>query len=252
MSSGGEIGHKSIEPGDAFCDLALHGTTLSEDEMEVELEETPNGGTSAAFTSPPEEMNNSHTQGGPTVAERFSGMSLEDLFIVEFCAGSARLSKVAHQCGFRTMAIDHSTARSCGFPICVFDLADPDDLERLVQFLEESADSILGIWIAPSCGTCSRAREKRLVSLEKAGVKTPIPLRSLEQPDQLDGLSGLDKIKVEKANMLYDAVYVIASLACSLGIFVGIENPTNSHYWNTTPTNEKAVRGARTPLCDLP
>ena len=89
--------------------------------------------------------------------------------------------------------------------------------------------------MAPSCGTCSRAREKRLFSLEKAGVKTPIPLRSVSQPDQLDGLSGLDKIKVEKANMLYDAVYVLASLACSLNIFVGIENPINSHYWNTTP-----------------
>ena len=121
------------------------------------------------------------------------------------------------------------------FSYLCFDLTDPDDLERMVQFIEESADSILGIWIAPSCGTCSRAREERLVSLERAGVKTPIPLRSLLQPDQLDGLTGLDKVKVEKANMLYDAVYVLASLACSLHIFVGIENPTNSHYWSTTP-----------------
>lgn len=157
------------------------------------------------------------------------------IFIIEICAGSARLSKVAHQCGFRTMAVDHSTARSLGFPICVFDLTDPDDLERIVEFMEELADSILGIWIAPSCGICSRAREKRLTSLGRAGVKTPIPLRSNLQPDQLDGLTGLDKIKVEKENMLYDAVYVLASLACSLHIFVGIENPTNSHYWSTTP-----------------
>ena len=143
-SSGGAIGHQSTTPGDAFCAGALHGTTLSEDEMEVELEETPNGETSKPITGPPEELNASHTQGGPTAAECFSGMSLEDLFIIEICAGSARLSKVAHQCGFRTMAVDHSTARSCGFPICVFDLTDPDDLERMVQFLEESADSILG------------------------------------------------------------------------------------------------------------
>ena len=199
------------------------------------MEETPNGETQVSHLGPPEEMKNNHTQGGPASAKSFRGMSLEDLFIIEICAGSARLSKVAHQCGFRTMAVDHSTARSCGFPICVFDLTDPDDLERMVQFIEESADSILGIWIAPSCGTCSRAREKRLVSLERAGVKTPIPLRSLLQPDQLDGLTGLDKVKVEKANMLYDAVYVLASLACSLHIFVGIENPTNSHYWSTTP-----------------
>ena len=162
-------------------------------------------------------------------------MSLEDLFVIEICAGSARLSRAAHQCGFRTMAVDHSTARTCGFPICVFDLTDADDLAHLVQFMEESADSILAVWFAPPCGTCSRAREKRLKELEKAGIKTPIPLRSTDKPDQLDGLSGLDKIKVEKANMLYDAVYTLASLACTLHIFVGIENPTNSHYWNTSP-----------------
>ena len=65
-------------PGDAFCAGALHGTTLSEDEMEVELEETPNGETSKPITRPPEELNTSHTQGGPTAAERFHGMSLED------------------------------------------------------------------------------------------------------------------------------------------------------------------------------
>ena len=203
--------------------------------MDFELEETPNGETLTSHTGPPEEMKTNHTQGGPTSAKSFHGMSLDDLFIIEICARSARLSKVAHQCGFRTKAVDHSTARSCGFPICVFDLTDPDDLERMVQFMEESSDSILGVWIAPSCGTCSRAREKRLVSLERAGVKTPIPLRSILQPDQLDGLAELGKIKVEKANVLYDAVYVLASLACSLNIFVGIENPTNSHYWSTTP-----------------
>ena len=165
-------------------------------------------------------------------------MSLEDLFIIEICAGwewpqdfrKWHTNVASEQWQWTTRLQDPVV-----FLFVFFDLTDPDDLERMVQFIEESADSILGIWIAPSCGTCSRAREKRLVSLERAGVKTPIPLRSLLQPDQLDGLTGLDKVKVEKANMLYDAVYVLASLACSLHIFVGIENPTNSHYWSTTP-----------------
>ena len=61
----------------------------------------------------------------------FSGMSLGDLYMI--CAGSARLSKVAHECGFRTMAIDHSAARTCGFPIRVVDLTDADELASLVQ-----------------------------------------------------------------------------------------------------------------------
>ena len=87
--------------------------------MDSELEETPNGETQVSHMGPPEEMKNNHTQGGPTSAKSFHGMSLEDSFIISICAGSARLSKVAHQCGFRTMAVDHSIARSCGFPMCV-------------------------------------------------------------------------------------------------------------------------------------
>lgn len=219
----------------AFCEDALQEASISESEMDMEMDETPKGDNPTVFTGAAEELDKGHTREPPPRIRNFNGMSLEDLFVIEICAGSARLSKAAHQCGFRTMAVDHSTARTCGFPICVFDLTDADDLAHLLHFIEESADSILAIWIAPSCGTCSRAREKRLKEFEKAGIKTPIPLRSKEKPDQLDGLSGLDKIKVEKANMLYDAVYTLASLACALHIFVGIENPTNSHYWNTSP-----------------
>lgn len=219
----------------AFCAEASHVSTAAESEASVSMDETPKGDNPVVFTATAEEMEKFHTREQLSRIRNFNGMSLEDLYVIEICAGSARLSKAAHQCGFRTMAVDHTTARTCGFPICVFDLTDADDLAHLLEFLEESADSILAIWIAPSCGTCSRAREKRLREFEAAGIKTPIPLRSKEKPDQLDGLSGLDKIKVEKANMLYDAVYTLASLACALNIFVGIENPTNSHYWSTSP-----------------
>ena len=146
-----------------------------------------------------------------------------------------RLSKIAHGHGFRTMAVDHSTARTCGFPILLFYLTDPSDLESLLQFIDEAAGCILMIWVAPPCGTSSRAREKKLPKLEAAGAKVPIPLRSSQQPDQLDGLGGLDKLKVEKANLIYEAVYKIATRACMHRIFVALENPTNSHYWNTSP-----------------
>eukprot|EP00435_Cladocopium_sp_Y103_P075258 s153_g55.t1 len=221
--------------GGAIGTAAIEVSTLSEDEMLDEMEEPPNGDTPQSFTQKPGPKRKSEVQDEFKPARDFSGMTLEDLYMIEICAGSARLSKVAHDNGFRTMPIDHSTARTCGFPICVFDLTDADDLAHLVQFIEESADSILAVWIAPSCGTCSRAREKRLTSLEAAGFKVPVPLRSTAQPDQLDGLAGLDKIKVEKANMLYDSVYVLASLICALHIFLAIENPTNSHYWGTSP-----------------
>ena len=81
------------------------------------------------------------------------------------------------------------------FRFCLFYLTDPSDLESLLQFIDEAAGCILMIWVAPPCGTSSRAREKKLPKLEAAGAKVPIPLRSSQQPDQLDGLGGLDKLK---------------------------------------------------------
>ena len=147
------------------------------------MDETPRGDNPTVFNGAAEELDKGHTRETSPPNRDCNGMFLEDLFAIEICAGSAKLSSAARQCGFRTMAVDHSTARTCGFPICVFDLTDADDLAHLLQFVEESGDSILAIWIAPSCGGCSRAREKRLKEFVKAGIKTPIPRRSKEKPD---------------------------------------------------------------------
>ena len=71
----------------------------------------------------------------------------------------------------------------------VSELADPEQLESLLQYIRKYA---VAIWIAPSCGTASRARERPM----PGRMRGPLPL-SLDRPDQLDGLSGVDKIKVE-------------------------------------------------------
>ena len=128
------------------------------------------------------------------------------------------------------LAFDHSDNRSCGIEICNIELADPQQLQNLLEFITVEAHRIAAIWIAPSCGTASRARERPL----PGQVSGPKPLRSSNQPDQLDGLSGVDKLKVEKANQLYDSVSVIALRADSLDICVGIENPSNARFWDTT------------------
>eukprot|EP00435_Cladocopium_sp_Y103_P061907 s913_g23.t1 len=167
---------------------------------------------------------------------KFAGKLVNDILIVEVCAGSARLTKVARDAGFHGLAIDHTQLRSCGIDICIFELEDSVQVDQLCNFIEEEADNIAAIWIAPSCGTASKARERKLPQLKKLGIAEPIPLRSQLQPDQLDGLDGTNKLKVEKANLLYDAVERIARTACNAKIFTGIENPANSHYWSTTPT----------------
>ena len=104
----------------------------------ISMEETPKGDTHENFGEMPEGEHPPQF----TCKKDFTGFSLEDLYIIEICAGSARLSKIAHGHGFKTMAVDHSTARTCGFPICVFDLTDPSDLESLIQFIDEAASRL--------------------------------------------------------------------------------------------------------------
>jgi len=136
----------------------------------------------------------------PFYREKFAGKLVSDLIFVEICAGSARLTRTARDAGFTGIAVDHSNSRSCGIDICIFELEDQKQVDELCAFLTAEAENIAAVWIAPSCGTASKARERRLPQLKKVGIEVPIPLRSLEQPDQLDGLEGTNKLKVEKAN----------------------------------------------------
>ena len=163
---------------------------------------------------------------------KFHNTNIEDILIVEICAGSARLTKTARAMGFKGVAVDHSSKRSCGVDICIFDLANPAELEDLLEYIRKDSARIALIWIAPSCGTASRARERPI----PGHARCPQPLRSELQPDAIDKVSGMDKYKVEMANLLYDAVLQIVECAVQLDVCVALENPTNSHYWNTTPT----------------
>ena len=85
-------------------------------------------------------------------------------------------------------------------------------MESLLKYSRKHAAFMVALWSAPSCGTASRARGRPL----QGGIKGPVPLRSLDRPHQIDGLNGIDNMKVEKANQLYDAVQQIAACATSL------------------------------------
>jgi hypothetical protein len=53
-------------------------------------------------------------------------------------------------------------------------------------------------------------------------------LRTNWQPDGKDNLTGVDKLKTELANQLYDALTEVILLANSLDICLVVENPANS------------------------
>ena len=58
-------------------------------------------------------------------SNRFASKERRQLYVIEICAGSAKLSKAALDMGFMVLSIDHKTTRSCGVPIQVWDLEDP-------------------------------------------------------------------------------------------------------------------------------
>ena len=171
---------------------------------------------------------------GSRTGSKFHNMSVQDIIIIEICAGSARLTRAARTAGFRDLAIDHTDSRSCGVDICTFDLTGAAQLSDLLEYIRRDADRIALIWVAPPCGTASRARERPIPGFNDC----PKPLRSNSKPDGVDNLKGLDKYKVEVANQLYQAVLEIAECAIQLDFCVAIENPTNSHYWNVEPTRK--------------
>ena len=110
-------------------------------------------------------------------ASKFFGKPLSKIYVLEIFAGSARLSKAALEQGFASIAVDHKSDRASGIAIQHYDLTDPSHLDSLVIFIQENKDDIAMVWMAPPCGTASKARERPLKHLEKLGMSIPKPLR---------------------------------------------------------------------------
>ena len=172
----------------------------------------------------------------PAIASDFASKAapLSRALIIEVCAGSAVLSKAVKKPGMRALPMDKTSKRASGIKIISLDLTKSGQLDTLIQLLRSEKDNILRLWIAPPCGTASRAREKPLPPFVKAGLKVPVPLRSDAFPDGLGKLSATDKQRGEESNQLYEQVTTIVREALKLQLHVAIENPTNSLYWETS------------------
>ena len=91
---------------------------------------------------------------------------------LEFCCGSAGITKAMPSVGFRSVGFDYSFNRSKpeGFALDV-DLCTAEGQELAMQWLRHPA--LVFVWRAPPCGTASRAREK---------PGGPPPLRTDDEP----------------------------------------------------------------------
>ena len=165
-----------------------------------------------------------------TTMGRFDNVPINDLFLIEICAGTARLGKAAARLGFRTMPIDCSKARAKGIHIFVFDLCCEDQVRDLFNVLDAYANRIALIFCAPPCGTASRARERPIPGV----ANPPAPLRSTDWPDGLPGLDYANKLKTELANQIYAAIAEVTKWAAKHDIEIVVENPLRSHMWETS------------------
>ena len=166
-----------------------------------------------------------------TQTDRLSGKSLNEVLMVEVYAGSARLARACRHIGCRSVAVDKTADRSHGTKIFVCDVTQAEELEMLEQFLQAEQQNLAWVHFAPACGTASKAREKPNRVLERAGFKVPKPLRSLQHPLGLPGLTGVDLVRTEAANHVYEVTAKLVRMLVAWGVFVTIENPTNSLFW---------------------
>ena len=105
--------------------------------------------------------------------------------ILEIFAGSCRFSKACKNLGFRVLAVDKNPKRAENFPVASFDLTRPHDFSTVCKFAEAEREDLLLAHFAPSCGTASKARERKVPGIPNP----PRPLRSESYPDGLAGLT---------------------------------------------------------------
>ena len=166
--------------------------------------------------------------------ERFVPKDASEMYFIEVCAGSAELSRAAARLGFRPFAVGAPSRRLARAQVVVMDLADSMQLEAFLEFVRVEFHHIVCVFISPPSGTSSLMRERPPVVSYKPTLQLPRPLRSARFPDGLPGLSGRDKVCLERANQLFESLAVVAKEALALGVLTVIENPANSRYWETS------------------
>lgn len=120
---------------------------------------------------------------------------------------------------------DHVRHKQAMAPVAVADLTTDAGVSLLMQWL--SNENVIGIFLAPPCGSASRARSIPL-------KRKPKPLRSNQHPNGLPGLNFVDRIKISKANKLYFLTAKLIQWAVDHGCFFCVENLQFSLFWQTT------------------
>ena len=156
----------------------------------------------------------------------------QDPFFIELCAGSARVTTCLQFFGLKSsFGVDHKRQKNSG-RLLTADLTSSEGQAICMQWL--SSPNCVGVFAAPPCGTCSRARGIPLRLPTGKWVPGPKPLRTDDLPDGVKSLTGVEKTRVESANSLYAFVTKVCLMCLATQKVVCIENPRSSLYWRTS------------------
>ena len=157
-----------------------------------------------------------------------SQSKLRPLF-VEVFSGRASFPRAMVQAGFEVVSVDHEVDTPFA-PVVSLDLSTETGQRILMQIL--SSKRLVAVHFGLPCGTASKARDRPISQeLQRQGVPSPAPLRSAENPLGIPGISGLNKLKVEKANELYRFTLEILVSLEGRKVAISIENPFGSYLW---------------------
>ena len=152
--------------------------------------------------------------------------------VIELFAGSGRVTAQLKHVGVKSaFGAGHKNLSKIA-PIQVCDLSNPEGQKLCMQWCQSPL--LAGVFAAPPCGTCSRARSIILRDSEGRPLPGPVPLRSDSQPNGLPFLKPVDRARVSSANRLYDFLSRLVQRLVLRGIPIVIENPRNSLYWLTS------------------
>ena len=154
---------------------------------------------------------------------------------IEVCCGCARMSYELRQEGFETIAVDWKGNKDTTEVPCLWiDLSSDYGQKEFWDLLVKHKNRLKLVWMGPPCGTATRAREIRVTTPNENGeIIDPKPLRSDDHPDGLPDLGGKAKENVDKANTIYWFCVKVALWCDEMNVAWVIENPRNSHMWET-------------------
>ena len=111
------------------------------------------------------------------------------MIIIEIFAGTARVTAELRKIGMvSAFGADH--LRQAAAQVVIADLTRDVGVNLLMQWFADG--HVVGVFIAPPCGSASRARS---IPLKRKAPGDPRPLRSDRHPNGLPNLLFVDRIK---------------------------------------------------------